>query len=53
MDWIEKLLGLNLDGGNGSVEAIITIGVVIFLGALFTTVARRTLGRRAVRRSDG
>ena len=34
MDWIEKLLGLDLDGGDGSAETMIVLACVIVAGAV-------------------
>jgi hypothetical protein len=33
MDWLENLFGLNLDGGDGSAEAIIVLALVIVLAS--------------------
>jgi hypothetical protein len=34
MDWIEKLTGWNLDGGDGSAETAIVLVAVILLAAV-------------------
>ncbi len=39
MDWIERLFGVNLDGGDGSTEALIVFTCVFVLAA---AVAVRT-----------
>jgi hypothetical protein len=41
MDWIEQLLHVNLDGGNGSVELLILLVAVVAVGAPLARVARR------------
>ncbi len=47
MDWIEKLTGLDPDGGNGSVEFAITVFVLVVLClialSIWRTTQRRTL----------
>ena len=34
MDWLEKMFGLNLDGGDGSAEAMIVLACVVVAGAV-------------------
>ena len=34
MDWIERLLGLDLDGGDGSAETMVVLACCIVLGAV-------------------
>ena len=41
MDWIEKLFGVNLDGGNGTAEAVIITVVCASLFLVYLSVARR------------
>jgi len=43
MDWLEKLFGLNLDGGDGSAETMVVIGCAIVVVGLIA--ARRPLRR--------
>ena len=43
MDWLEKLFGLNLDGGDGSAETMVVIGCAIVVAGLIA--ARRPLRR--------
>jgi hypothetical protein len=38
MDWIERLLGLDLDGGDGSAEMMVVLACCVVLAAV---VARR------------
>ena len=38
MDWIERLLGLDLDGGDGSAEMMMVLACCVVLAAV---VARR------------
>jgi hypothetical protein len=37
MDWIEKLIGLSPDGGDGTAEAAIVFACVIVFGAIAAT----------------
>lgn len=46
MDWLERLFGLNLDGGDGTAEAMIVLTCVIVGAAV---VARMWLGNEHVR----
>lgn len=48
MDWIEKLIGIEPDGGNGMLEAAIMICLVtaVVLVALRSTGRRRGWSRR-------
>lgn len=48
MDWIEQWLGLNPDGGDGSVEAIMIGGAVIVVVAVATSL--HPAGRRLIQR---
>ncbi len=41
MDWIERLTGLEPDGGNGLLELAILLAVVVLLWAAFLAVRRR------------
>ena len=34
MDWIEKLFGVNLDGGDGSAETMVILACVIVFAAV-------------------
>lgn len=46
MDFIEKWLGISPDGGDGSLEALYLLAVVVVLAA----IAFRTRIRRLIRR---
>jgi len=41
MDWIEQLFGFNPDGGDGSIEALIVVAVVVIVLAVAFTVSTR------------
>jgi hypothetical protein len=41
MDWIERLFGVSLDGGNGTAEALIVTIVCASLFLAYLSVARR------------
>jgi hypothetical protein len=45
MDWIEQWLGLNPDGGNGTIEAAIIAAVVLVGGAVVGLVSPRARAR--------
>jgi len=51
MDWLEKLFGLNLDGGDGSAETMVVIGCAIIVAGLIAArrPLRRLLNQRARR----
>jgi len=34
MDWIERLFGLNLDGGDGSAETMIVVTCIVLLAGI-------------------
>ena len=42
MDWIEKLIGISPDGGDGSLELLILLGVIALGVALGLLVVRRS-----------
>jgi len=52
MDWLEQLFGLNPDGGDGSIEALIVVAVVVIVLAIAFTVSERlrAIGISAVAR---
>ena len=52
MDWIEQLFGFNPDGGDGSIEALLVVAVVVIVIAVAFTVSRRlrAVGTSAVAR---
>jgi hypothetical protein len=41
MDWIEKLIGVSPDGGNGTAEAAVVLACVIVFGAVLTVPVPR------------
>lgn len=48
MDWIEQWFGVNPDGGDGSLEKLLIVGLVVFvvaLGASLNTGVRRWVRR--------
>jgi hypothetical protein len=55
MDWLEQLFGLNPDGGDGSMEALITVAVVALAVAMVMVVSprARALGRSLIHRVAG
>ena len=48
MDWIEQWLGINPDGGDGSLEKLLIVGLVICVAALGASLNSRV--RQWVRR---
>jgi hypothetical protein len=46
MDWLERLFGLNLDGGDGTAEAMIVLTCVIVAAAV---VARMCFANEHIR----
>ena len=38
MDWLEKLFGLNLDGGDGTAEAMIVLTYIIVAAAVMVRI---------------
>jgi hypothetical protein len=46
MDWIEKLLHVNLDGGNGSVELLLFLVAAVAVRAAVNRARRRAPTRR-------
>jgi hypothetical protein len=47
MDWIEAWLGLNLDGGDGSLEMLLLAGLAVVAGTVI--VGLLPTGRRTLR----
>jgi hypothetical protein len=41
MDWIERIFGVSLDGGNGTAEVLVTIIVMACLAAFAVGVWRK------------
>jgi hypothetical protein len=40
MNWLETLFGLSPDGGNGTTEMVIALGILLALAAAVATRAR-------------
>jgi hypothetical protein len=54
MDWIERLFGVSLDGGNGTVEWVLVAAAAAVAIALARPLGRRLrLGTRRLRRALG
>jgi hypothetical protein len=47
MDWLEQLFGLNPDGGDGSMEALITAAAVLVVVTVVTVGVPRLRARAA------